>query len=68
MNPQGTRMKGREMALVCHEKASRTALQTSSLSHTHTLFVQTHKHDVSTPVNPSKFIYNTALLVELPCL
>jgi len=30
------------MALVCHEKASRTALQTSSLLHTHTLLVQTH--------------------------
>ena len=30
------------MALVWHEKASRTALQTSSLSHTHTLLVQTH--------------------------
>ena len=30
------------MALVWHEKASRTALQTSSLLHTHTLLVQTH--------------------------
>ena len=30
------------MGLVWHEKASRTALQTSSLLHTHTLFVQTH--------------------------
>ena len=39
---QGTRIKGREMALVWHEKASRTALQTSSVSHTHTLLVQTH--------------------------
>ena len=28
------------MALVWREKASRTALQTSSLSHTHTLLVQ----------------------------
>ena len=28
---QGIRIKGREMALVWHEKASRTALQTSSL-------------------------------------
>jgi len=27
---QGIRIKGREMALVWHEKASRTALQTSS--------------------------------------
>ena len=39
---QGIRIKGREMALVWHEKASRTALQTSSLLHTHTLLVQTH--------------------------
>ena len=30
------------MALVWDEKASRTALQTSSVSHTHTLLVQTH--------------------------
>ena len=30
------------MALVWHEKASRTALQTSSVSHTDTLLVQTH--------------------------
>ena len=37
---QGIRIKGREMALVWHEKASRTALQTSSLLHTHTLLVQ----------------------------
>jgi len=29
------------MALVWREKASSTALQTSSLSHTHTLLVQT---------------------------
>ena len=39
---QGRRIKGMEMALVLHEKASRTALQTSSVSHTHTLLVQTH--------------------------
>ena len=39
---QGIGIKGREMALVCHEKASRTALQTSSVLHTHTLLVQTH--------------------------
>ena len=39
---QGIIIKGREMALVWHEKASRTALQTSSLLHTHTLLVQTH--------------------------
>ena len=39
---QGIRIKGREMKLVWHEKASRTALQTSSLLHTHTLSVQTH--------------------------
>jgi hypothetical protein len=30
------------MALVWHEKASRTALQTSSVNLTHTLLVQTH--------------------------
>ena len=30
------------MALVWHEKAIRTALQTSSVLHTHTLLVQTH--------------------------
>ena len=39
---QGIGIKGREMALVWHEKASRTALQTSSILHTHTLLVQTH--------------------------
>ena len=39
---QGIGIKGREMALVWHNKASRTALQTSSVSHTHTLLVQTH--------------------------
>ena len=39
---QGIGIKGKEMALVCHEKASRTALQTSSVLHTHTLLVQTH--------------------------
>ena len=39
---QGIRIKGMEMALVWHEKAGRTALQTTSLSHTHTLLVQTH--------------------------
>ena len=37
---QGIRIKGMEMALVWHEKAGRTALQTSSLLHT--LLVQTH--------------------------
>ena len=30
------------MALVWHEKANRTALQTSLVLHTHTLLVQTH--------------------------
>ena len=39
---QGIRIKGREMALVWHEKVSRTALQTSSLSQTHTFLIQTH--------------------------
>ena len=39
---QGIRIKGREVTLVWHEQASRTALQTSSLLHTHTPSVQTH--------------------------
>ena len=37
------------MALAWHEKASRTALQTSLVFLTHTLLVQTHTHDVSDP-------------------
>ena len=41
---QGIRIKGKEMALVWHEKASRTALQTSSLSHTGTLFGTDTQH------------------------
>ena len=39
---QGIGIKGREMALVWHEKASRIVLQTSSVLHKHTLLVQTH--------------------------
>jgi len=39
---QGKGINGKEMALVWHEKASRTALQTSSVLHTHTLLVLTH--------------------------
>ena len=39
---QGIGIKGNEMALVWHEKAIRSALQTSSVLHTHTLFVQSH--------------------------
>ena len=39
---QGIGIKGKEMALVWHEKAIRTALQTSSVNLTHTLLVQTH--------------------------
>ena len=39
---QGIGIKGKEMALVWHEKASRTALQTSSVNLTNTLLVQTH--------------------------
>ena len=39
---QGIGIKGKEMALVWHEKANRTALQTSSVNFTHTLLVQTH--------------------------
>ena len=38
---QGIGIKGKEMALVWHEKASRTALQTSSVNFTHSLLVQT---------------------------
>jgi len=38
---QGIGIKGKEMALVWHEKASRTALQTSSVKLTHTLLVHT---------------------------
>ena len=41
-NNQGIGKKGNEMALVWHEKASRTALQTSTVNFTHTLLVQTH--------------------------
>ena len=48
---QGIRIKGRKMALVWHEKASRTALQTSSIFLTHTQLVQRHPHDVSAPCN-----------------
>ena len=40
--PLGIGIKGKEMALVWQEKASCTALQTSSVILTHTLLVQTH--------------------------
>ena len=39
---QGIGIRGKEMALVCHEKASRTALQTSTVNFTHTRLIQTH--------------------------
>ena len=39
---QGIGIKGKEMALVWHEKARRTALQTSMVIFTQTLLVQTH--------------------------
>ena len=39
---QGIGIKGKEMALVWHEKASRTVLQTSTVNLTHTLLVHTH--------------------------
>ena len=39
---QGIRIKGKEMALVWHKKASRPALKTSSLLHTHSPLLQTH--------------------------
>ena len=42
LEKQGIGIKGREMALVWHEKASGTALQTSYLLLTHTLLIQTH--------------------------
>ena len=38
---QGIGIKGKEMALVWHEKASRTALQTSTVIFTHNILVQT---------------------------
>ena len=41
-NNQGIGIKGKEMALVWHEKASRAALQTSLVFRTHSLLVQTH--------------------------
>ena len=44
---QGTELKGREMALVWLEKARRTALQTISILHTQTLWVQTHNTTTS---------------------
>jgi len=39
---QGIGIKGNKMELVWHEKASCTALQTSTVNLTHTLLVQTH--------------------------
>ena len=42
MPKPGNKNKGKEMALVWVEKTSRTALQTSSVLHTHTLLGQTH--------------------------
>ena len=38
----GNTNKGKENCAVSHEKANRTALQTSLLAHTHVLLVQTH--------------------------
>ena len=54
---QGIRIKGREMALVWHEKASRTALQTSSLLYTHTLLVQTHNM-ITVKESAEQFVVN----------
>ena len=42
MYTQGNGIKGKEMTLVWHEKASRIALQTSLVNLTHTLLAQTH--------------------------
>ena len=39
---QGIGIKGKEMVLVWHEKASRTAFQTSLVNLTHTLLLQAH--------------------------
>ena len=39
---QGIAIKGKEMALVWHKKASGTCLQRSSVLQTHTLLKQTH--------------------------
>jgi len=44
---QGIRIKRREMALVWHEKASRSALQTSPLSHMHNLAFW-YRHNMTT--------------------
>ena len=38
----GNKNRGKGKGVGWHEKASRTALQTSLLLHTHTLLVQTH--------------------------
>ena len=46
---QGIGIKGKEIALVWHEKASPTALQTSTVNFTHTLLVQTNTYDVYVP-------------------
>ena len=67
---QGIRIKGFEMVLVWHEKASRTALQTSSLLHTHTRFVQTHnmttvKQIAEHVVNYNKAGITSSLLLTL---
>jgi len=45
-NYQGIGIKGKEFALVWHEKASRTALQTSSVNLTHSFGTDT-QHDYS---------------------
>ena len=42
MYTQGNGIKGKEMTLVWHEKASRIALQTSLVNLTHTLLAQTN--------------------------
>ena len=45
---QGIGIKGKEMALVWHEKASRTALQTwFGKPYTHSFGTDTHTHDFS---------------------
>jgi len=48
------------MALVWYEKASRTALKMGSLSHTHTLLVQTHNMTTVKEIAKNVVNYNLA--------
>ena len=55
---QGIGIKGKEMALVWHEKASRTALQTGTVT-LHTLFWYRHTHMTFPP--PGEYKYKQML-------